>query len=85
MRAWWGGSSKPGHRTGSKSFRALPKMSLNILDVEGVTVTASDRGAIMSQQTRQDLGWELGLLPSEVTLILYMRSCVYMHVFHPLQ
>ena len=60
-------------------------MSLNILDVEGVTVTASDRGAIMSQQTRQDLAWELGLLPSEVTLILYMRSCVYMHVFDPLQ
>ena len=40
-------------------------------------MTASDGGAAKSQQTRQDLGWELGLLPSEVTLILYMRSCVY--------
>ena len=36
--------------------------------MEGETVTASDGGAAKSQQTRQDLGWELGLLPSEVTL-----------------
>ena len=34
----------------------------------------------MSRQTRQDPGWGLGLLPSEVTLILCIRSCVYMHV-----
>ena len=34
----------------------------------------------MSWQTRQDPGWGLGLLPSEVTLILCIRSCVYMHV-----
>ena len=43
-------------------------------------MTPSDRGATMSRQTRQDPGWGLGLLPSEVTLILCIRSCVYMHV-----
>ena len=50
-------------------------MSLNILDVEGVTVTASDRGAIMSQQTRQDLGWELGAGVAVVGALLGGHGC----------
>lgn len=37
-----------------------------------------DGGAVESQQTGRIWDGELGLLPSEVTLILCMQSCAYM-------